>query len=256
MLKKSLFAGLMGVMLVSGMTSAKAEEENSRAAVIKALFDLGEGCKSVLDPNTKEIKGIFVIGSAPISKSLSSGEALKKARRDAMVDAQKAFSKYLNSSVKTAFDEKTKEVKLIEGASAGDEQGVSTEKIAKLTENKELFKSVSQSVQSGMEKEGEKREAGMLTAVYSWEPFKCAALKQAAKTMGDTASESVKQANRIDKVRSEKIAAKDTSSSRDSQPSQNSSGSGTVQNPKNVGAGPNAPVSDKTSVAPNISNAF
>lgn len=253
MLKKSLLLGLMGTMLIGGAVPVVAQEDNPKAAVVKALFDLGEGCKAVLDPQTKEIKGIFVIGSAPISKSLSAGEALKKARRDAMVDAQKAFSKYLNSSVKTSFNETTQEVKLIEGASAGDEQGVSSEKIAKLTENKELFNSVSQSVQSGMEKEGEKREESMLVAVYSWEPSKCAALKKVAQTMGDTANESVKQANRVDKASEEKTAAKDTS---DDKSAKGTSGSTTSQGTQNSGTGKNAPVSDKTSVAPDVSNAF
>ncbi len=257
MLKKSVLFGLMGVVLVGSFSVAATEEksqatEDPRTAIIKALFDLGEGCKTVLDPKTKEIKGIFVIGTASITKSMRAADALKRARRDAMIDAQKEFSKYLNSSVMTSFNEQTQEVTLIEGSSSGEQSGSSTEQTAKLTENKELFNRVSQSVQSGMEKEGEKREDGTLIAVYSWEPAKCAALKKAAKTMGDTADESVRQSNRVQQSRDSGTAAADTPA--EDNKSTQEAASGNADN--NVASDKNAPVKNKTSVAPDVSGAF
>lgn len=250
MLKRNLLFFLTGVMLAGTSLIATEAPENPRTQIIKQLFELGEGCKAVVDPQTKEIKGIFVIGSASISKSMRAADALKRARRDAMVDAQKAFSKYLNSSVNTSFDEKTQEISLIEGSSSGEEQGTSTERGARLTENKELFKSVSQSVQSGMEKEGEQRSDGTLVAVYSWEPAKCAALKKVAKTMGDTADAAVQQSNRVQQNQDRGTAASD-----------NGSGNGKEETKKDEATqrpapASNAPVKDKTSVSPDVSGAF
>ncbi len=242
MWRKILLAGVMGAMFIGGGIEAKAAEDDPKAEIIKSLFELGEGCKAVLDPETNEIKGILVIGSADISRSLKYAEALRRARRDAQTAAQKVLSEYLNTSVKVQTDEATGFITITEGSVSGDGEGSSLERTTSLRQNTELFKSVSQSIQSGLEKEGEKREEGMLVAIYSWEPAKCAALKRAAQTMAGTA------------VATSGTDAKTATGGNgaDSQPN----GDATEPKTERPAPGPNTPVGDKTSVAPNVSEFF
>lgn len=176
---KALLGGLAAALLSGVSPVFAAGEKDPKAEIIKQLFELGEGCKALTDPATGELKVLYIAGSAPISRSLNAPEALRKARRDALIEVRKSFSNYLGGSVSASFDAKTREAKLIEGVVSSAAAGTSTEKIARLSENQELFTNITESIQGGLEKEGERREEGGLVAIYSWEPAKCAALRKA-----------------------------------------------------------------------------
>ncbi|MGE4563841.1 MAG: hypothetical protein AB7F32_03145 [Victivallaceae bacterium] len=235
---KVLLGGLAAAVLAGGTPVFAAGEKDPKAEIIKQLFELGEGCKAVVDPATGELKAVYIVGSAPISRSLSAPEALRKARRDALLEVRKSFSDYLGSSVGASFDAKTREAKLVEGVASGQAAGTSTEKIARLSENQELFNTITESIQGGLEKEGERREEGGLIAVYSWEPAKCAALRKAvgAPAAPVAAASALPAAGEAPKEESSKAPAPPA-----------------VSPAAVVPAVPNAAVSDKTVIAPNLS---
>ena len=76
---KALLGGLAAAVMAGVTPVFAAGEKDPEAEIIKQLFDLGEGCKAVVDPATGELKVVYIVGSAPISRSLNAPEALRQA---------------------------------------------------------------------------------------------------------------------------------------------------------------------------------
>ncbi len=244
---KALLGGLAAAVMAGVTPVFAAGEKDPKAEIIKQLFDLGEGCKAVVDPATGELKVVYIVGSAPISRSLNAPEALRKARRDALLEVRKSFSDYLGSSVGASFDAKTREAKLVEGVASGEATGTSTEKIARLSENQELLNSITESIQGGLEKEGERREEGSLIAVYSWEPAKCVALR---KTVGAPAPNPAAAATPSEAAATAPAAVEAPKAESLKMPAAPAVSPAAV-----APAAPNTPVSDKTVIAPDLTKA-
>ena len=187
--------------------------------------------------------GFFVVGVAPIPRSMSKNRAKQYARKAARRDAEKKVSQFFNTSVRMSESANGETVMTVAGEAAGDSgPAASKESSAEIQRTSETFQKVSASAQSGLEGEGFEIRDGELIEVFSWSAAKSKALRGAIRNMGKTADVGVKTANKVEQSRA-------TGATEEPAPAAVPPSSASPA-PQTIGAGTNAAPANTTNVAP------
>ena len=231
-----VFSAVLGVCLM-------AAEPGAREQFIAQLMKSQPAAPKATIQNGKMV-GFFVVGVAPIPRSMPKNRAKAYARKAARRDAEKKVSQFFNTSVRMSEDANGETVMTVAGEAAGDTgPAASKESSASIERTSETFKKVSASAQSGLEGEGFQINDGELVEVFSWSAAKSQALRGAIRNMGKTADVGVKTANKVEQSR----ATGATESPRSSAPA---SAPAAAPAPAPIGAGTNTAPANTTNVAP------
>ena len=188
----------------------------------------------------REMVGFWVVGVAPIPRSMPKNRAKAYARKAARRDAEKKVSQFFNTSVKMSETANGESVLTVAGEAAGDTgPAASKESSASIDRTSETFQKVSASAQSGLQGCGFDIRDGELVEVYKWSFAASKAIRAAAREMGKTADVSVKAANKVDQTRASG-ATEDSGSAEQQQQQQQ------VQQP--IGAGANVAPANTTNI--------
>lgn len=242
MKKMKLLAAVTATILGSFMASAQ-NQPSSREAFIAQLMKSQPSAPKATIQNGKMV-GFFVVGVAPIPRSMTKTRAKAYARKAARRDAEKKVSQFFNTSVRMSESANGETVMTVAGEAAGDNgPAASKESSAEINRTSETFQKVSASAQSGLEGEGFEIRDGELVEVFSWSAAKSAALRGAIRNMGKTADVGVKTANKVEQSRASGATEEPAPSSAAAAPA-----AAPAQQP--IGAGANVAPSNTTNVAP------
>jgi|GEM_PF-4029031 len=233
-----VLSAVLGVCLM-------AADPNAKAQIIAGLMKSQPGGPKPVMKDGKMV-GFFVVGVAPIPRSMPKNRAKAYARKAARRDAEKKVSQFFNTSVRMSEDANGETVMTVAGEAAGDTgPAASKESSASVDRTSETFKKVSAAALSGLEGEGYEINDGELVEVYSWSAAKSQALRSAIRNMGKTADVGVKTANKVEQSR----ATGATESPRRSAPASAAAPAAPI------GAGTNTAPANTTKVAPDVSSA-
>lgn len=238
---KILAMTLLTVLAAFSLLAEPSERELYIASLMKAQ---PSAPKATLKDG--HMVGFFVVGVAPIPRSMPSGRAKAYARKAARRDAEKKVSQWFNTSVRMSETANGETVMTVEGEAAGDTgPAASKESSAQIERTSELFQKVSSSAQSGLEGEGFQIKDGELVEVFSWSAAKSRALRGAIRNMGKTADAGVKAANKVEQTRAEGTT----------ETSETQSAAAEAAAPQTIGAGVNVAPANTTNVAPAAASA-
>ena len=188
---------LVAVITVIGFTVSAGPREDYIASLMKSQPD---SPKATI--KNGQMVGFFVVGVAPIPRSMPKNRAKNYARKAARRDAEKKVSQFFNTSVKMSETANGETVLSVAGEASGDTGPASSkESSASIERTSEAFQKVSAAALSGLEGEGFQIIDGELVEVYSWSAEKSKALRGAIRNMGKTADVGVKAANQVEQSR-------------------------------------------------------
>lgn len=225
----------VAVISVIGLTVSAGPREDYIASLMKSQ---PEAPKATIKDG--KMVGFFVVGVAPIPRSMPKNRAKNYARKAARRDAEKKVSQFFNTSVKMSESTNGETVLSVAGEASGDSGPASSkESSASIERTSETFQKVSAAALSGLEGEGFQIIDGELVEVYSWSAAKSKALRGAIRNMGKTADVGVKTANKVEQSRA--TGAVEESSSAGTTP---------YSAPAEINAGSNTAPANTTNVAP------
>ena len=194
---KKIATLLVAVVTVIGFTVSAGPREDYIASLMKSQPDSPKATMK-----NGQMVGFFVVGVAPIPRSMPKNKAKNYARKAARRDAEKKVSQFFNTSVKMSESANGETVLSVAGEASGDSgPATSKESSASIERTSEAFQKVSAAALSGLEGEGFQIIDGELVEVYSWSAEKSKALRGAIRNMGKTADVGVKAANKVEQSR-------------------------------------------------------
>lgn len=191
----ALLAGALAITPLMGVA-----QDQDRNAKYQALANMADGvCQEKYDPNTGALISLMVVGTGQIHRSMSRQSAIKFAMREANRNARTELAKYFNSKVEI-FENAAGEVVIKQkGSAAGDSDGASNEESSETKMDSHKSKQYSSAALSGLRlRWAGYSQNGMYVVIYSWSAKSSAAIKRAAKAMGDAARTSVNEAKALE----------------------------------------------------------
>lgn len=244
MKKVTFFSAVMAFIMGTVLLTAGPREDyiaqlmKSQPSAPKATIQNGQ------------MVGFFVVGVAPIPRSMPKNRAKAYARKAARRDAEKKVSQFFNTSVRMSESANGETVMTVAGEASGDKgPAASKESSAEINRTSETFQKVSASAQSGLEGEGFQIIDGEMVEVFSWSAAKSRALRGAIRNMGKTADVGVKTANKVEQSRATGATESPAPAAApaESAPAQ--------QQQQTIGAGSNVAPTNVTNVAPAAASA-
>ena len=237
MKKIKFLSAVMAFIAGTALLSAGSREEY----IIQLMKSQPSAPKATIQNG--RMVGFFVVGVAPIPRSMTKSRAKAYARKAARRDAEKKVSQFFNSSVRMSETENGETIMTVAGEASGDKgPAASKESSAEINRTSETFQKVSSSAQSGLEGEGFQIIDGEMVEVFSWSAAKSRALRGAIRNMGRTADVGVKTANKVEQSRA-------TGATEEPAPAPAPAVESPAQQ-QTLGAGLNTPPVDTTNVAP------